>query len=382
MRNILTVIISAAAAMLLASCGGKDSAVIKAGIEGLQEKQVVLSMLNVDRMEVVDTLATDKRGNVRFKVSVPYSSPNFYYLRYNGRLLASMIVAPGDNIEVTADTLGTSVLIKGSEEAKLYNDMCAAMAVAQNRFDSLTVRLIECNEAGDAAGAQRLRLELGRFYVKEKRAAVLNIVSNPYSFTNIMQLFRQFSENLPLFAQLTDGIYYSQVCDSLKPKYPESPYVKALEREVVRFNNSMELSNRIQQASETDFPEITAADVNGVQQSLSSFSGKPFILLFWSLNDAQKMLNAELETIYARYKDKGLRIYSVCVDTDKVSWAQVVKRLPWVNVCDGNGTTSKAVASYNITQVPTLFLFDKTGGIAGKDIFDTERLSAAVAKLF
>ncbi len=381
MRNAAIAAVAFMAALMLTACGGGDRAIIKAEIEGLQNTQVELTMLNVGKVVMVDTLNTDKKGNVKFKVEVPYSSPNFYYLNYNGTLLASLIVAPGDNIRLSVDTLGRNLKIEGSAESELYRDINAEISKAQKKFDSLTVRLIDCNESGDAEGAGRIRLELGRLYVKEKQTAVRSIISNPYSFTNIMQLYRQFNENLPLFAQLSDGIYFSQVCDSLKPKYPDSPYIKALEREVAGFNNNLELSSRIEAASETAFPDIVMSDVNGNEQALSSLMGRPFILLFWSLSDAQKMLNAELETVYNRFKDKGLQIYSVCVDTDKVSWAQIVKRLPWINVCDGAGSESVSVASYNVSHIPSMFLFDRSGSIAGKDIFDMDRLNAAVAKL-
>lgn len=381
MRKAAIAIATFITVLLLASCGSKDSAVIKCGIEGLNNRQIELTMLNVDKVILVDTLYTDKNGNVKFKVEVPYSSPNFYYVNYNGALLASLIVAPGDNIRLSVDSTGKNLEIQGSAESELYRDINVGISDAQKKFDSLTVQLIACNEAGETEKAEKLRLELGRLYVKEKQAAVRSIISNPYSFTNIMQLYRQFNENLPLFAQLSDGIYYSQVCDSLKPKYPSSPYIKALEREVVSFNNSQALSDRISTAAETAFPDIVMNDVNGQPQALSSLMGRPFILLFWSLSDAQKMLNAELEEIYKRHSAKGLQIYSVCVDTDKTSWAQVVKRLPWINVCDGNGSESVAVASYNVRQVPSMFLFDRSGSIAGKDIFDLDRLNAAVAKL-
>jgi hypothetical protein len=106
------------------------------------------------------------------------------------------------------------------------------------------------------------------------------------------------------------------------------------------------------------------------------------MLLFWSASDnAQKMLNAELLQLYNKYKGKGFQIYEVCVDTDKTNWASVVRNLPWINVCDGMGASSVAISTYNVANVPSMFLFDKNGTIAGKDIFNMKNLDIAISKL-
>ena len=94
--------------------------------------------------------------------------------------------------------------------------------------------MIACSEIGDVESVQRIRYELGKLYVAQKQAAVKHLVTHPYSFTNIRNLYRQFNENFPMFAELTDGVYFKQLADSLKVEYPQSPYVKALEKAQVK----------------------------------------------------------------------------------------------------------------------------------------------------
>lgn len=379
MKKILFILFTCG---LLASCTNKNTATIDLQIDGLCQKPVILNVLNINKLDLVDTLIVNEKGSVRYKVTPPFGSPNFYYANYNGKTIASLVVKPGDKIKVEADSLGNKLIIKGSEESLLFGKVLSDINKAQKKFDSLTVQLLACNQIADAEGVKRLRLELGSLYVKEKQAAVKGIIQNPYSFTNITQLYRQFNENLPLFAALQDGIYYSQVCDSLKALYPNSPYISALEQEAVKYNNYMELQNKMSSATESAFPEIAMKDVKGSSQSLSSLLGRPFMLLFWSRSDtAQKMLNAELEEVYARLKDKGFQIYSVCIDTDRTSWAQIVKRFGWINVCDGLGAASPALMAYNVSKLPAMFLFNKEGEIVGRDIYDIKRLEAAIANL-
>ena len=63
------------------------------------------------------------------------------------------------------------------------------------------------------------------------------------------------------------------------------------------------------------------------------------------------MMNLDfLLPVYETYRDKGLEIYAVSLDTDKGVWANAVKnqKLSWVNVCDGLGTASPALTLYNV----------------------------------
>ena len=45
------------------------------------------------------------------------------------------------------------------------------------------------------------------------------------------------------------------------------------------------------------------------------------------------------------------------IDTDKAAWATVVKnqKLPWINVCDGNGSASTSLSLYNVNSIPTAY---------------------------
>ncbi len=366
----------------LIGCSSKDRAVLNVSVDGAKNAPVVLSLLNINKIEVVDSLSTNEAGKVKFKVKLPHASPNFYYLNYKGKRIASVLLSPKDVVNLTIDTLGNNLTISGSQEAELYVQIIEGINAGQKKFDSLTLHLFDFEDNGDDANAQRIREELGKLYVKEKQSSVVKLIQNPNSFTNITLLFRQFNENLPLFASLTDGIYYMQVADSLKKIYPDSPYVKALEKEAEEFGKSMELREKLRQAGHTAFPDIKMTDVNSNTVELSSLLGHPFILLFWSTQESsQKMLNAELETIYNKFASKGLEIFSVCCDTDRTYWAQIVKRLPWINVCDGKGSSSEALRNYNVTEIPTLFLFDREGDIVARDLFDLKELEAAISKL-
>jgi peroxiredoxin len=95
------------------------------------------------------------------------------------------------------------------------------------------------------------------------------------------------------------------------------------------------------------------------------------------------MFNNDLMEIYNKYKSAGLEIYQVSIDTDKTAWATAVKEqnLPWISVCDGKGAASIAVATYNVTAIPSMFVFNRKGDIvASNDLFSKSKVEEAVKK--
>jgi peroxiredoxin len=161
----------------------------------------------------------------------------------------------------------------------------------------------------------------------------------------------------------------------LQTIYPGSAYLSRLLDEIGYREQTEEFNAKILDASERGFPEISLPDREAKMRSLSDIQGKVIVLSFWSITDVnQRMMNQDLLDLYRKYADKGLEIYQVSVDNDKTAWARAVSEqdLPWISVCDGLGSASPAVTTYNIQKVPTIYLIDKSGTIAAKDIFDTE----------
>lgn len=370
-------------ALICASCG-KKSTVIKIEIKGADSKELLFSQLNVDKMKVLDTMKTDKSGKASFKFEIADKSPNFYYLSYNRKRLASLILKPGDRVTVITDTLGNDIQIKGSEESLLLGTIDKEFGSSIRKFDSLTAQLTNFLTIGDKENAERIRYELGSLYVKQKRGAIKNIMEHPYSFTNITLLYQQFTDMLPVFADANDVLIFQRVHDSLKPLYPQSAYVKVLENEIAQYSTTQVFSDKLASAAEASFPDIKLPDMSAKQRSLAELKGRPFILLFWtSENLDQKVFNLDLLEVYNKFHQSGLEVYSVCIGTDKSQWASTVReqKLPWINVCDGLGLNSPSIVTYNLSKLPTMLIFDKEGNIKAKDLFVKAKLEALLSSI-
>ena len=381
--KLKTLLVTVAAA-LLASCSSNESAVIDLNVPGAGNKEVVLSKLQGNGVGVVDTLKLNANGTAKGKVEVKSDNPDFFYLSYNQKRLASLILKGGDKVKVTVDTLGKGLEISGSDESSRLAFVEKKIYDATVTFDSLSVEIVSALDAKDAVRMNELQVELSKFFVKYKRSALVEMMKEPASLANITLLYQKFNDDLTVFGDVHDLVYFRSIYDSLKVVYPNSMYVRGLKDEVDKYQKAFEFNNKLTLAGETAFPEISMPDINGQTRKLSELSGKPFILFFWtSTLDGQKMFNHELKELYAKYNPKGLEIYQVSADVDKTQWATVVKEqaLPWINVCDGRGTASVALNTYAVAQLPTMMVFDKEGNVVAKNIFDKAKLDRELARL-
>ncbi len=110
-------------------------------------------------------------------------------------------------------------------------------------------------------------------------------------------------------------------------------------------------------------PEIKLSDTKGASVSLSSLKGKVVVIDFWAswCGPCRRSI-PDLKAIYKKYKDKGLEVYAISVDTEKKDWNQAIKEdsTNWIHVIDDNAFIAK---KWNVQYIPNTFLLDKQGKI-------------------
>lgn len=99
---------------------------------------------------------------------------------------------------------------------------------------------------------------------------------------------------------------------------------------------------------------------------------KIIILDFWAswCPDCRKA-NPDLVALYEEFKDKGLDIVSVSLDTDASAWAKAIidDSLSWKHhVSDLKGWDNAAAALYTISYIPQTFVIDGSGIIMEKNL--------------
>lgn len=331
MKNYSSVLLAGAVALALSSCA--NNTVIRGTFQGAPNATITIG---------ADTLKTSAKGEFKKILPVEKGQPEFYYITKDGRRVASIIAEKGDKIVVNVDTLGIAH-IEGSLGSVLLQQ-------ADGAFDAFL-------EAFSSTSDQS---KLTKLYIDYYRQCTKFVASHPYSLAVIPVLTQHIAPGAPVFSQLSDAFLFRNTADSLKTVYPESRYVKNLDAEAKRRESEYKMDALISNASQAGYPELVMTDINGQSVSLYGSKGKITLLHFWTPADpAQSRLNIEtLLPLYNEFHKKGFEIYSVCITNNKADWASIIKeqKLPWINVCDGLGLSSRAIATYNLQQLPTSLL--------------------------
>lgn len=378
MLRFCRVLAFSAASLFAMACG--RTARIDAVISDAPSSDIVVKMLNVNAFDVLDTVALDEAGKLSYKVQLDKGQIEFIYLYHGGKRIVSLLLKGGDKVTVVADTLGCYT-VDGSEEsaklAQVEQDYAAALK-------KMTRMSYDIENAADAGEAVAMRQALAQEYISYYRNRVKYLMENSRSMTVVPVLYQTFGSNLPVFAQPTDAIHFKNMADSLALSYPDSRYVKALRKEVERRMGRLELDALINSAEQIAYPEIELPDVNGQKRKLSEVDSKVVIIQFWTAtNLEQKLFNVDVfKPLYEEFHDKGLEIYQVSLDADKVLWAQTVKQQahPWISVCDSRGTASPFAASYNLQILPSMFVI-ADGALVDGEVVDEASLKKLVRRL-
>ena len=367
----------AAAMMAAVACG--SNAKIDGTLKDVPSAEVIVKLLNINTYTVLDTVKTNAAGQFSYKVDIKKGQPEFVYLFHKDTKVASLLLEAGDNVTVSADTLG-HYTIEGSEESLKLAQVERDYTDALVKLSDLSLKVLSSTgkEAEDA------RQVMSQEYVKYYRNCVKYVMENSKSLTTVPVFFQNFGSEFPVFSQVTDALHFNNIADSLEMVYPDSRYVKALRAEAKKRQNYLELDARINSAESVGYPDIELPDLNANKIKLSEVDSKVVMIFFWNPSDAsQKMFNLDfLKKIYEDYHKKGFEIYQVALDPDKAGWAKVVKeqKLPWINVCDSRGAASPYVLTYNLASVPAAYVI-KDGELVDGEMADEKTFRRLLDKL-
>jgi peroxiredoxin len=351
-------ILRAAALMMGAAClfSCSKGARINGTVNDDPDDKVIVKILDAGKLNVLDTVKTDKNGAFKYDVAVKKGQPEFVYLFHGDKRIASLLLQNGEKAVVKTDTLG-NYSVTGSPETEKLMEVERNEIEFNNKFASTTARLNDLDP--NSAEAADVRRDLTKQYIAYYRSCVQYVMKNPKSLTVIPVLNQVIGNGLPVFDQPTDAIHFRNCCDSLMTVYPDSKYVKALSEEAKKRQNLLELNARLSTASEQGFINLNLPDQKGQRVNLSDVDSKVVMVYFWASEaSGQNMFNLDqLKPIYDDFHGKGFEIYAVSLDTDKTLWATTIRNqnLDWINVCDGLGSASPSVSLYNVASVPSVY---------------------------
>lgn len=366
-----------AAAAVLCSCH-TGRVRIEGRIVGADDRRVYLERVTPLAQTVIDSAAMDQGGNYRFDVRCVETSPMLYNLVCDGERIP-LFLGGGDRL--TVNSVGSVVrnyTVQGSEESELLRRFYQPFIAGMQQLDSIAGSPLR--EASEAAQRSTLARAYTKAYHRIKREQFRFIIENKSSLAAVYALYQRLPGDCYLFNLQSDAIYYRTVADAVGERYPESPYLAALTSEIARLDARLNLSASI---TSTGYPDLELPDMYGRPVRLSSLEGKVVLVDFWSAElGNSNALNADLKMLYERFRDRGFEVYQVGADHSKTLWITSVQeqKLPWISVCDFRGAASPAMGLYNVQQLPTNFLIDRSGMIVERDLYG-DRLEKRLEEL-
>jgi hypothetical protein len=361
MKKLMFLAVTAVA--LMCSCNSNKFKV-SGTVEGAGDTTTIYLETNVNgNWLFVDSVVT---SGDKFSLSEDAAEyPNIYRLGINGKDAIYFPIDSIDNIEVK-----TSI----ARWADDYTLSGSDNAVKMMNIDKQAAKF---SKAGDTSSDA---------YRKWKDQLSRDLVKDPAGIL-AFYLINKYIADKPLFDPLDKKDFkiigaVTNAFANFRPNDPRTGYMVD--------NFKIGLSRRRSEASPRDTIVATEAalidiklmDQKGRMQSLQEVSshGKVVILNFTMQNQSfSPALNKLLNTIYTKHKAQGLEIFQVCLDGDDAQWIQASSSLPWISMRDPNGEYSQYASSYNIQQLPTIFIIGRNGEIVEK-VGNIEQLETAVAK--
>lgn len=229
-----------------------------------------------------------------------------------------------------------NVVINGDFNA--YNKINVTAALTQKNLDEINRKLSKADD-------QIVKMMVSE-YVKNNR----NDALAPYLLYKYKWAFnlRDFKELIKHISRDVNSGYYEKIKE----------YIQMLERTSVG----------------QPYIDFTLNNIDGEAVTLSELVGKSKLIMidFWaSWCPDCRVENPNIVEAYELYKDKGLEIVSVSLDTDKEAWFKGIKddNLSWNNHLSAlNGWNCPAATEYGVAFIPQNVLINEKGIIVAKNL--------------
>lgn len=363
--------------VLLTACNQSGKFSVSGNITDAKDKMLYFEKTGLVKDSLIDSVKLNAAGSFKFK-SLREKYPDLYRLRIDNQRLVLGIDST-EKIEISGS--GNNLIeasITGSDQSVEIQKLRQSVLKLQAEVETI-------QKEKDAAKAKSMIDSLEQHINAHKARVKEMILSNPRTMAAYFALYQQIGTTY-LFSPYNkdDRPYFSAVATTLNtymPEYDRSKNIYTLVMDAIRQDRlgKQKLSwENIQNSSASGFIDIDLKDVRGVSQKLSALSGKVIVLDF-SLFENENSVDYTfaLRDIYNQYASRGLQIYQVSLDRNKMLWAQSVVNLPWICVLDEN---QKAAGTYNVQSLPTLFLINKEGTILGR-YTNIKALSAEIGKV-
>ena len=363
------VFICLAACALLWSCSNQKFKV-EGRIDGAAGETLYLEHNGILRTTPLDSVKVAKDGSYSLRAVRP-EYPDFYRLRIKNKTITFAIDST-ETIAIRGDLqhFATGYTVENSYASEQIKDLRVSLIGIQNKLAGL-------NDLKDAKEQEQKAAEIDADLERHKELAHKVIMENPRSTAAYFALYQQIGGRY-IFSPFVqeDYPYWAAVATAYHtymPQYDRSKniynFVLDALREKQNTQKQAALSELMNSEQAAGYIDIVLPDRYGNEVRLSDYEGQ-VVLIDFSAYEAQESIDYTfaLRDLYNKYHARGLEIFQISLDRNKLLWESSTENIPWVCVRDDDGPATRYANLYNVTQLPTTFLMDKEGNIIARSL--------------
>ena len=317
-------------AVMLCSCGKKNSYTITGNVTGLEG---TVTLMNDAGDDIAEAPVTDGQ----FTLQGTADEPSLALLSNNDQPLAMIFLEPGK------------------------------ITVAGEKNEALKITGTKANDSNTALNDRQYEI-MERFYTagsEEERQAIADEMKGTIAEAMDANLDNYFG--LYLLTSLMNewnGDAIIAKLDQFSPAVRETKLAGEI-REHAEAKKNTDVGSK--------YVDIILPDAEGNEIALSSVvgEGKYVLLDFWASWCGPCMMELPfLVKSYEMFHDKGFEIYGVSLDSEADAWKEAMadNKMTWINVAAMNDEEQKATKAYAIQSIPSNFLIGPDGTIVAKNL--------------
>lgn len=377
-----------AVVMIATNCKNNNIKLNGKLINPIKGEYIYLDELQPNKLVTVDSVRINEDGTFTFSRNV--KNPSFYLLKTDETNFLTLLLEPGQKIEITAyrDSLNYPSKVSGSKGTILMNEYNIELRKTINQLSGLREIYLQSLNTPDLPVVMERIDSLAQNYLNNLNSYTKRYIDkNLTSLVSMVALYQQVAPNEYVLHPDKDLKYYVKVDSALFIEYPEYEPVKSLHEQVqllVADFRGQELASPPSEGG-MEAPEISLPGPQGDTIKLSSTRGKVVLLDFWAAWCTPcRLENPNLVKAYDQYRSKGFEIFQVSLDKTKEAWLKGIEDDQlgkWIHVSDLKYWNSLVVPLYSIESIPANFLLDKDGKIIASNLRG-DMLQSKLAEVF
>lgn len=372
-HKVITLALAVAAMAGVTSCNEKKFH-IDGTITGAADSTLYFENMGLDGAVKIDSAKLSEDGTFAFEGTAP-TAPEFYRLRIAGQFI-NIAVDSTETINIKAQypQMATQYEVSGSEDCQRIKELSLMQSSLQAQVNAIARN----PELGAQAVADSVSRIVEAYKTRVKTEYIFKAPMKASSYFALFQTIYAGGQPVLLFNPRTseqDIKVFGAVATSWDTFYPNEKRGENLHNIAIEGMKDVRYLRSQQQAEEIEASKVntsgildfTLTDNTGAARSLSSLKGNVVLLdfhLFADQNSTKRIMS--LRELYNKYHAQGFQIYQVAIDGDEHFWKTQTAALPWISTrVDDN--TSSVLQLYNVQQVPTFFLLDRSCNVVKRD---------------